>query len=236
MENPIQKLSERWAMGDPFKKPVKIHPVSEEYKNKVLQDAEPIKADWNKGLEVFKKLALAQKEDYVIDQENKEAIISSLKHFASDSEQGLILMGNFGSGKTTLLDLCSQWVKRFNNLKRKGFRMVSSHDVVSDYEGKGNEGIEKYFVGHWAFDDLGTEEVAKYYGKTEDVMKRVLEKRYILLSSNGLMTHLTTNHSLKELSERYGARMESRFNEMFTKIILGAKANSRDFRKITSNK
>jgi len=176
---------------------------------------------------------------YVIDSENKAVVNFVLMYFGyaplpegvcrntPAHSKGLLLAGNYGSGKSVLLET-HQKMKWAKNL----FRMVSAHEIVAKYDAEGERGISQYLTGNLAIDDLGTEELGRYYGKQEDVLKRILELRYILFKREGKKTHATTNLDINEITERYGARIGSRLNEMFNILYLGDKADSRDFRKM----
>ncbi len=176
---------------------------------------------------------------YVIDEENKAVVNFVLMYFGyaplpegvcrntPAHSKGLLLAGNYGSGKSVLLE-----VHKKMKWKNNAFRMVSAHEIVAKYDADGEAGIKTYLSGNLAIDDLGTEELGRYYGKQEDVLKRILELRYILFKREGKKTHATTNLDINEITERYGARIGSRLNEMFNILYLGAKADSRDFRKM----
>lgn len=137
--------------------------------------------------------------------------------------KGLLLIGNTGSGKTTVLDI-------FKALKWQGFRKFSTKDVVKDFGSSGEEGIKTYFKGNIYFDDLGAELEAMHYGKREELGARLLEERYTLFTDLGTKTHATSNLSHKQLTDKYGFRLEGRILEMFNIIYLGKKGNSIDFR------
>ena len=192
----------------------------------------------------FMDIANAQvKGKYIIDDENRAVINYVFNYFAgiptddsicknppTDNRKGLLLAGNFGSGKTALLN-----IHREMRWHGKRFRTVSAHQIVSRFDAEGEKGIATYLnTGHLFIDDLGAEAVGVHYGKREEVLKRVLEMRYILFTNEGNRTYATTNLSLQELAERYGGRVESRLYEMFNIVYLGDKADSRDFRKLST--
>ena len=174
---------------------------------------------------------------FIIDKENKKVIDFMFQYFGylklpakvainnPAHSKGVLIAGNYGSGKSVLFE-----IHRKMNWKDNKFRIVSAHEIVAKYDNEGDKGIRQYLVGNLCIDDLGTEEQGRYYGKQEDVLRRILELRYILFKREGKKTHATTNLDLPELKERYGARIASRLNEMFNILYLGATAESRDFR------
>jgi len=211
------------------------------------QEANKPKALTPEALKIrFMQIAKAHvKGTYIVDDENRAIISYVFNYFAglpvddklcrnapTDPRKGLLLAGNFGSGKTALLDIHRQM-----NWHGKRFRTVSAHDIVAKFDAKGESGITPFLnTGNLFIDDLGAEAVGVHYGKREEVLKRVLEMRYILFTKEGKRTYATTNLSLQELAERYGGRVESRLYEMFNIVYLGDKADSRDFRKVRSGK
>ena len=83
------------------------------------------------------------------------------------------------------------------------------------------------------FDDLGEEEpTIQHYANAICVMAFLLSERYRRWLSLGVLTHVTTNKSFKELEEVYGARISSRVIEMFNTIVLGGSQDASDRRKV----
>lgn len=175
--------------------------------------------------------------NFIINDENKDVINTLFYYFTSNElfynnnvisneaslKKGILLIGNTGSGKTTILDV-------FKAIKWQGFRKFSTYDVIEDFEKEGEKGIITYFKGNIYFDDLGAEQEAYFYGKRENVGTRLIEKRYNNYIREGLKTHATTNLSTKQITEKYGFRIEGRILEMFNIIYLGKNKNSIDFR------
>jgi len=177
---------------------------------------------------------------YIVDDENRKQIVWLLHYMAEANlpegvvinkqshKKGVILAGNVGSGKSTLFQI----FKAMKWFAKTRFSIVTAYQIVSEYEQDGEAVIQKYFRGTWLIDELGAEETANRYGKKENLLKRILEFRYNLWQETGKLTYITTNLTPEELTERYGLRFGSRMYEMFNILYLGAKADSRDFRKM----
>ena len=141
------------------------------------------------------------------------------EHFPQYStRKGLLICGKCGTGKTMLLKIYKEIIK---NLRTQAFKMTSTNAVVRQYDESGSEALKMLLKGRWMFDDFGTENMGKHYGKDEEVMRTIIEERYIEFIDNGLPTYLTTNLSISQISQRYGDRVSSRIKEMFNIILLG---------------
>lgn len=148
--------------------------------------------------------------------------------------KGILLSGPIGCGKTTLFKLMQNFPT-----KRRGFGIVSTRQIVSEFMQSGYEILEKYSRGNFShdirtpkaycFDDLGTETTSKYFGNDCNVMAEILLTRYDLFKEKGIITHITTNLSATEIESQYGNRLRSRMREMFN--LFGYEENSGDKRK-----
>ena len=177
---------------------------------------------------------------FVVDEENKEVINQLLYYFNRDTEfkgehsKGIILCGNVGSGKTHLF-------KVFQLLALKPIAMTTCRNVERRFHEKGypvlkdfafkpvSNGTDK-FVPAYCFDDLGAEANVKAFGNEVNVMAELIQDRYELWKSSGVVTHFTTNLTKSEISFRYGDRCLSRLQEMCTFVVLGTGENSKDRR------
>lgn len=136
-----------------------------------------------------------------------------------DPSKGLWLWGDIGSGKTTMLHV----ILRFCRIVRPadaegnpyGFRISNAIEVCSGYQRKGYDGIQTYIDSRrQAFDELGSETIPTgYYGNTENVFQYILQRRYDRRHTS--FTHVTTNLSVDQIAEVYGARIYDRCKEMF---------------------
>ena len=151
-----------------------------------------------------------------------------------DLSKGILLSGPIGCGKTTLFKLMQNFPT-----KRKGFGIISTRQIVSEFMQSGYEVLEKYSRGNFShdirtpkaycFDDLGTETTSKYFGNDCNVMAEILLTRYDLFKKKGIITHITTNLSATEIESQYGNRLRSRMREMFN--LFGYEETSGDKRK-----
>ncbi len=166
---------------------------------------------------------------YILDEGNLPTICFLHYYFANapfefkkrypnhDLRKGLFVTGKCGTGKTALLRIFKHIVM-YN--KVVSFSITSTNAVVREYDTKGSECLEKYIIRKYLFDDFGSENQGKYYGKQEEVFKTIIEERYNQFIEKGLRTHLTSNLTLTQVKERYGDRVFSRLHEMFNIIVL----------------
>ncbi|MGX9987244.1 ATPase [Soonwooa purpurea] len=151
-----------------------------------------------------------------------------------DLSKGILLSAPIGCGKTTLFKLMQNFPT-----KRKGFGIISTRRIVSEFMQSGYEVLEKYSRGNFShdirtpktycFDDLGTETTSKYFGNDCNVMAEILLTRYDLFKEKGIITHITTNLSATEIESQYGNRLRSRMREMFN--LFGYEESSGDKRR-----
>lgn len=141
--------------------------------------------------------------------------------------KGLLIIGACGVGKSLILQAATSTLFDGNI-----FAQRSCNQVVKDFDEEGGKGLKKYLRGEWYFDDLGTENEGKHYGKAEDVFTTILSDRYELFTREGKRTVLSTNFTPEEIGKRYGKRIESRLYEMFNIIVIGGK----DIRQATTKK
>ena len=154
------------------------------------------------------------------DPEFNKTILTENK---ADLNKGLLLIGGFGCGKTSIMkayhDIGMRILEKTND-KFMYFRMVSANGIVREYESieapaDKDTFFNRYIKGKVYFDDFGTESMASNFGK-RNLMKDILEERYL----KGNPCHLTTNLSLEEIEQKYGGRVYDRMKEMFNVIVL----------------
>jgi len=203
------------------------------YKKSLAEAFKPAKFTADQIYQYFKL-------QYQIDDDNKEIVTQLSLYFSGDSRfkgdlsKGLILFGGVGVGKTSML-------KFFQRNQIFSYRLISCRDVETQFALEGDTSIDYYSTnpqipnnsnpfGHqvigFCFDDLGTESNSKYYGKEKNVIAEILLNRY----DNNLpknSTHITTNLSVKELSDAYGSRVTDRIKEMMNVIQFDKDTKSR---------
>lgn len=160
-------------------------------------------------------------EDNGYFRSNPEVFDAIVRYGAKELEysnvRGLFLKGDCGIGKTLGL---SYLAAKF------GFPMISAVDYEEAYLSKSREEFNEFvdaldFFGRPAkaivIDDLGAESLTvTKYGTAINVMAYVLDRRYrIGFQREGCRTLIACNLSDAELRDRYGVRIDSRFDEMF---------------------
>lgn len=172
---------------------------------------------------------------FSISREDHELIFKLLVYAIGDADccrqrgislrKGILLIGPIGCGKTSLMMLTNYFFSI-----EKQFQMKSSREISFEFEKEGYKLINRYgnsfvhsFGGRFksgiiCFDDLGIEQVQKYYGNECNVMAEILLSRYDLFVQRKIITHATTNLSASELESLYGNRVRSRMREMFNLI------------------
>ena len=177
--------------------------------------------------------------EFQVDIDNKRFLDIICKYFSYDLEfenlykgelrKGLLITGPHGTGKTSLLEIM-QLVSKIYQIKQIWYSIKPTIEIVGEFNrsaGSTKDYIIHYYSnGKYLFDDLGAEKEASNYGK-ENIFERILELRYNNFKSKNIITHLTTNLTLKEMQTRYGDRVFDRIHEMFN--ILELKGNSRRF-------
>ncbi len=140
----------------------------------------------------------------------------SLK-FKGDLNKGILLIGNTGSGKTRMmksLSLAMGYLHRFRFLIYSGNEIEKAFRNETEIE---TQLTQKMF----GIDDLGEEHNnVKVYGTDINVGVEVLSNRYNLMIKNGSLTFATTNLTRAMLLKKYGARIDSRIDEMFNVFTL----------------
>lgn len=124
---------------------------------------------------------------------------------------GLLLVGTVGSGKTTFMNAVA------NLYGVAGFEKFGSPvffkriDAIDLNRAVTEDDIRKIKeTPMLAIDDLGTENViTKIYGNELSPITEVIYHRY----NRKMLTLITTNLTMKQITERYGIRIADRFRE-----------------------
>lgn len=161
------------------------------------------------------------------DEQTKKACRHLLYYFANDPrcifdlQKGLCFYGSTGVGKTELLKVFQSFIVNILPDNQKRFKLVSCRQVYDDYARGQEAAIEKYTVGNWCFDDLGSEPpLYKHFGNDINVMEQVLFYRNEERQNGYLNTLITTNLNTIELQTRYKDRVYDRLREMVQFIEL----------------
>lgn len=156
-------------------------------------------------------------------RELAEALTADDRHF------GVLLMGNVGCGKTTLMIALQKlfahinWstgIKNICNVDTDGLRIVRAKNIQRDGDRR------QYFdtlcrEPLLGIDDLGAEPTEQLvFGNAATPVSDLLEERY----DRRLFTIASTNLTFEKLSQKYGARIADRMNEMFKIIIFKNKS------------
>lgn len=146
-----------------------------------------------------------------------------------DLRKGLLLAGRIGCGKTSLMRI-------FQRNQRQVYMILSAKEIAWNWrQADKNAGgyLERLSLPHLlpvndsqnfyhrfaglCIDDVGTEDVQNSYGNRASVIADVIEGRYYNRCA-GPMLHLTTNLTMGDMKEFYGARITSRLCETMNVI------------------
>lgn len=150
----------------------------------------------------------------VFDESNKWLVLKLFKYAISNSNKGILILGNIGVGKSTLIRALNTFYKRTNQTN-KSFVETSAIRIVSKYLDVGDEVFElfgKAYNYNCYIDDLGLESDASRFGNKVDVLKNLMLIRYDI--RDNAKTFITTNLNINEIEERYGKQVIDRLKEM----------------------
>ena len=162
-------------------------------------------------------------------EDKKEATKRNL-----DLKKGILLTGPIGCGKTSLMSLIKYFFQ-----PGKQYQIKPTRDISFEFEKEGYKVINRYSKNPVnlsytnpvpniiCFDDLGIEQIQKYFGNECNVMAEILLSRYDLFIAKGIPTHLTTNLSASEIEDKYGNRVRSRMREMFNLVAFDKNAGDK---------
>ncbi|MCM1170198.1 MAG: hypothetical protein NC048_09825 [Bacteroides sp.] len=171
--------------------------------------------------------------DRKLSERYMELVDAFARYFAGEAgklplDKGIILHGPVGCGKTTLFRAfnfgavysCDNPRRPLTADNTRLFSIVPCSRIAREYADKENGGVQvlkRYFTGNFMFDDLGTENVAKYYGTAMDVMGEIMLERY----DNPVITFMTTNLTYDQIRQSYGERFASRLSERCSWVDMG---------------
>jgi len=173
--------------------------------------------------------------EYIIDNENKEAISELIKYFIQDptcrldQTKGICLMGGVGTGKTNIMNQISFFLKDHD--LETYFEVKSMRSIIRDVSKNGLPVIDSYLMGDICLDDIAIRQTAiKSYGTDINPLDELIQGRYERFSKrNSRPTHFTTNldfnpnnsTEMQVLRSMYDERSIDRIKEMCNFIYLG---------------
>lgn len=173
-----------------------------------------------------------EKKKYIIDNANRGIIDQMIKYFWLDATckidvyKGIILHGNTGTGKTMLFEIFNELIKLDGDnciMFRSGNKMckfnltkINAREMTDNLVKDKTELFENCRTYRSVFiDEIGKEALqVKHYGNIITPIEDIVDSRDKI---QGLL-FATTNLSLAELNDRYGARVYSRLNKLATFI------------------
>ncbi len=164
----------------------------------------------------------------VIDDQNQAPMKQIFDVFEAN-KFGVMVIGQTGSGKSLIFEALHRVL---NPKDQKKFRIESAMDIVHDYNTCGSEVFELFKQKrNFVIDDLGVENLGRFFGTDCNVIEDLIQIRYNLFKSNGCRTHFTTNLIIPEISKKYGSRVLSRLGEMCDIVVLGGNNDHIDRRR-----
>lgn len=147
--------------------------------------------------------------DYVMGKPLTGELVRSAK---PGLEKSVFVYGNVGSGKS----LGMYAIGKIRHVPNPVLgRFVSENQILNDCR-MDKPLFQTYREHNLIIDDLGTNAGSV----NVDIMKGLLEDRYLLFKREGCKTHMTTNLKPAELNEVYGHRLYDRLREMCNLIIV----------------
>lgn len=192
-------------------------------RDEVEQKKEEVKRIWtaNKVYQHIKWVSETRFKKQLIANADTMSIIKPLCYFLSEDERfetelgyslgkGIMFRGISGLGKTYIVQ-CAE------SNGRQPISIVSMLEIASEVrqEGEYNPplGLSKLYL-----DDVGSEEhIQNHYGTKINWFKDFMETFYLRNKQYNKLI-ISSNISFKEIEEKYGFRVRSRFKDMFNVI------------------
>lgn len=183
---------------------------------------------WNRG-RFFKLIKWASEAEYgkpLIVNDDTLSLIKPLCYFLSEDERfeselglslkkGLVFRGVSGIGKTHI-------VKCASKNERHPICILSMLEIASEVMHEGEYDLPKGFSKFY-LDDVGSEEhIQNHYGTKINWFKNFIETFYLRTNQYNRLI-LSTNNTAREIEEKYGFRVRSRFKDMFNIIDVTGK-------------
>ena len=174
---------------------------------------------------------------YEIHPEDKESYAKLCQSL--ENGRSLIIRGKPGSGKTTLTKIISKITYHLKHPKR--YQFASVFKIVEEFSLGGYLAIQKYYHGHWIFDDVGREldtcrgHQANGAGGLVNVMGLILDNQYKNIAIGAASFILSTNcaqYKTGERDEQGKEKIRDQFEDLYTSQIAGRLKHVADVIKI----
>lgn len=158
------------------------------------------------------------KENYIWVDEHTNVIEWLKTNVVNGKNKGLLLSGGIGIGKTVIANnVVGEMLRKANYTTgnklydRVSLRFIRMQNVSSDrIDNMFYKNIIESKYNVYILDDVGTEQVGNNYGSKFEMFSNMVDELYNLKK----LVIITTNLSLKDISERYGSRTIDRLVEM----------------------
>lgn len=174
--------------------------------------------------------------NFTIDENNQHAVLKLFQYVFRYPEfeqpdkfnpkglslnKGIFIMGSYGTGKTQLMFAVQRILLLLVTAKEFRFRNSVVWQVGLDYVQNGPEALRS-FNGDYFFDELGVrqQEEVSWMGNKVNIANVLIMDRYNKYTTNGTLTHFSTNLSSAELREYLEPRALDRLTEMCNLVVL----------------
>lgn len=143
-----------------------------------------------------------------------------------DTVKGIALFGSIGIGKTTFFDALRLYYRMIGPYARE-IKKLTAMQIAGCFSDQGEDAYSRFglnCIQDIYIDDVGLEPaMSNHFGQKENVIQRVLLMQYEIRHRH--KTHLSTNLSTKEFTDRYGRQAFDRIKEMC--VIVEMEGDSR---------
>lgn len=148
-----------------------------------------------------------------------------------DGRVGLLLYGTVGTGKTTMLNAICRVINTFakpeygevtiDDDRSAAVKVIRAKDVIAAWQENKIRFSQMCRCELLAIDEFGVEAIdVNTYGNTNEPIIDLLSTRY----DKQKCTIISSNLDIETIGDRYGARLQDRFVEMFKTIAFTGKS------------
>lgn len=148
-----------------------------------------------------------------------------------DGRVGLLLYGTVGTGKTTMLNAICRVINTFakpeygevtiDDDRSVAVKVIRAKDVIAAWQENKIRFSQMCRCELLAIDEFGVEAIdVNTYGNTNEPIIDLLSTRY----DKQKCTLISSNLDIETIGDRYGARLQDRFVEMFKTIAFTGKS------------